>query len=163
LEVALYISGVDQTTAELLSNMKAEKVILSFVAVFVGLIAAGVAFYLYQTTKVVPDQTKPSATKVAMHASPTPTGSDTFTVDMPQDEQVFDKKLVTIKGMAVKGAIITVSTDDSDQVVQPADNGSFTLTQTIPDGTSVIQFSAIFPDGTQKTIDRTVTFSTADF
>ena len=143
--------------------MKAEKVILSFVAVFVGLIAAGIAFYLYQTTKVIPDQTKPSATKVAIQATPTPSGTDIFTVDSPQNEQVFDKKLITIKGTAVKGAIITVSTDDTDQVVQPADNGSFTLTQTIPDNTSVIELSAIFPDGTQKKIDRTVTFSTANF
>jgi hypothetical protein len=143
--------------------MKAEKVILSFVAVFVGLIAAGVAFYLYQTTKVIPDQSKPSATKVAIQTTPTPSGSDTFTVDTPQDEQVLDKKLITIKGMAVKGATITVSTDDTDQVVQPADNGAYTLTQTIPDGTSVVQMSVIFPDGTQKTIDRTVTFSTASF
>src|SRR6185503_17596284 len=116
--------------------MKAEKVILSFVAVFVGLIAAGVAFYLYQTTKVIPDQSKPAATKVAIQATPTPSGTDTFTVDSPQDEQVYDKKLITIKGSAVKGAIITVSTDDADQVVQPADNGVYSLTQTIPDGTS---------------------------
>jgi len=143
--------------------MKAEKVILSFVAVFVGLIAAGIAFYLYQTTKVIPDQTKPSATKVAIQTTPTPSGTDVFTVDSPVNEQVFDKKLITIKGTAVKGAIITISTDDVDQVVQPADNGSFTLTQTIPDNTSVIELSAIFPDGTQKKIDRTVTFSTAKF
>lgn len=143
--------------------MKAEKVILSFVAVFVGLIAAGVAFYLYQTTKVIPDQSKPSATKVAVQTTPTPSTSDTFTIDSPQDEQVFDKKLITVKGTAVKGAIITVSTDDMDQVVQPADNGSFTLTQTIPDGTSIIAISAIFPDGTQKSVDKTVTFSTANF
>lgn len=143
--------------------MNAEKVILSFVAVFVGLIAAGVAFYLYQTTKVVPtDQAKPSAQKVANAPVQSATG-DVFTVDAPNDEQVFDKKLITIKGTAVKGATITVSTDDSDQVIQPADNGNYTLTQTIPDGTSVIEFTAIFPDGSQKKIDRTVTFSTENF
>lgn len=143
--------------------MKAEKVILSFVAVFVGLIAAGVAFYLYQSTKITPVQTKSPATTVTVAATPTTSGLDTFTVDTPQDEQVFDKKLINIKGTAVKGAVVTVSTDDTDQVVQPADNGVFTLTQTIPDDTSVIEISVIFPDGTQKKIDRTVTFSTANF
>jgi hypothetical protein len=149
---------------KLLSNMKAEKVILSFVAVFVGLIAAGVAFYLYQSTKVIPFiQPKPPATNVNKTVKPTPAATDTFTVDSPTDQQVFDKKLITIKGTAVKGATITVSTDDSDQVVQPADNGDYTLTQTIPDGTSLIEFTVIFPDGTQKTIDRTVTFSTENF
>lgn len=144
--------------------MKAEKVILSFVAVFVGLIAAGVAFYLYQTTQTIPNgQTKPSATKVAVQPTKVPDTTDVFTVDTPTDEQVFDKKLVTIKGTAVKGATITISTDDADQVIHPADNGAFTLTQTIPDGTSVIEFTVIFPDGTEKKIDKTVTFSTENF
>ena len=144
--------------------MKAEKVILSFVAVFVGLIAAGVAFYLYQSTKTAPsDQNKPSAMKVAKLPSPTGADANTFTIDSPKDEQVFDKKLIDIKGTTVKGATITVSTDDSDQVIHPADNGDFTLTQTVPNGTSIIEFSVIFPDGTQKKIDRTVTFSTESF
>jgi len=144
--------------------MKTEKVILSFVAVFVGLIAAGIAFYLYQSTKTVPtDQTKPSAIQVTKAPTQPIAGTDTFTIDTPTEQQVFDKKLITIKGMAVKDATITVSTDDSDQVVQPADSGSFTLTQTIPDGTSIIEFTAIFPDGSEKKIDRTVTFSTKNF
>ena len=144
--------------------MKTEKVILSFVAVFVGLIAAGVAFYLYQTTKLVPtNQMKPSAVQVTKTPVQQTASSDTFTLDSPQDEQVFDKKLITIKGTAEKGSTITVSTTDGDQVVQPADNGDFTLTQTIPDDTSVIELTAIFPDGTEKTIDRTVTFSTENF
>ena len=144
--------------------MKAEKVILSFVAVFVGLIAAGIAFYLYQTTKSVPtNQVKSAIMKVSQMPTPTPASSDIFTVDTPKNEQVFNKKLITIQGTTVKGSTVTVSTDDSDQVVQPADNGKFTLTQTIPDGTSVVEFTVIFPDGTQKKIDRTVTFSTASF
>ena len=143
--------------------MKAEKVILSFVAVFVGLIAAGIAFYLYQTTKVMPEQSKSPASTVTVQATPAASGTDSFTVDTPQDEQVFDKKLINIKGTAMKGALVTISTDDVDQVVQPADNGVFTLTQTIPDGTSVVEISVIFPDGTQKKIDRTVTFSKANF
>lgn len=143
--------------------MKAEKVILSFVAVFVGLVAAGVAFYLYQTTKIIPDETKPAATKVAYQPTPQPSKGDIFTIASPQDEQVFDKNSITIQGTAVKGATVTVSTDDADQVVQPADNGNFTLTQTIPDGTSLMEFTVIFPDGTEKKIDKTVTFSTEQF
>jgi len=144
--------------------MKAEKVILSFVAVFVGLIAAGVAFYLYQSTKLVStDNTKPSAVQVTKTPVQQMTNEDTFTLDSPQDEQVFGQKLITIKGTAEKGSTITASTTDSDQVVQPSDNGEFSFTQTIPDGTSIIEFTAIFPDGTQKKIDRTVTFSTENF
>ncbi|MGI8419591.1 MAG: hypothetical protein ACR2LN_03005 [Candidatus Levyibacteriota bacterium] len=144
--------------------MKAEKVILSFVAVFIGLIAAGVAFYLYQSTKAIPpDQTKPAVVKSAVTAAPTPSDTDILTVDEPKDETVINKPTITIKGKSVKGAVVTVSTQDSDQVVQPADNGDFTLTQTIPSGTSILHFSAIFPDGTQKQLQRTITYSTENF
>ena len=144
--------------------MKAEKVILSFVAVLVGLVAAGIAFYLYQSTKVIPsDQSKPAEVTTQISPSPVSGDNNTFTVDEPQNEAVFDKKVITVKGTTVKGTTIIVSTPDADQVVQPADNGDFTLTQTIPDDTSILEIRAIFPDGTEKTIDRTVTFSTEKF
>lgn len=144
--------------------MKAEKVILSFVAVFVGLIAAGVAFYLYQSSNVIPkNEPKPAAVQTETQPTPEVTDTNILTVDEPKDETVSTKKSITIKGKSVKGAIITVSTTEGDQVVQPADNGDFTLTQTIPDGTTILQFSAIFPDGTEKRLERTVTFSTENF
>jgi hypothetical protein len=144
--------------------MRAEKVVLSFVAVMVGLIAAGVAFYLYQATRTVPlQQTKP----LAIVPSPTPSESTDkehlFKLDNPKDEAVFDKKLITISGKTVPGTLITITTEDNDQVIKPADNGSFTTTQSIPDGTSIIYITAIFPDGTEKKEIRTVTFSTESF
>jgi len=144
--------------------MKTEKVVLSFVAVLVGLIAAGVAFYLYQATKIVSSsQTKP----LTMVVSPTPAAlSDKahfLQIDNPKDEAVFDKKLITVSGKTVGGSTITVSTEDNDQVVKPADNGDFTLTQAIPDGTSIMQIAVIFPDGTEKKVTKTVTFSTESF
>ncbi len=147
--------------------MKAEKVILSFVAVFVGLVAAGFAFYIYQTTRTLPPEESAPVTinDQQQKVVPSPTQPDTnvLSLDTPTDEQVFDKQIITIKGKAVKGATVTISTDETDQVVKPADNGDFTLTQAIPDGTSVLQVSAIFPDGQEKRISRTVTYSTESF
>ena len=144
--------------------MKAEKVILSFVAVFVGLLAAGVAFYLYQTTRTIPEEKpQPLGTNTQMRVSPTPQDTNILTIDSPKDEEVSDKKVITVKGKTTKGTTVTVSTQDSDQIVKPADNGEFTFTQTIPDGTSIIQFSAIFPDGQEKKVLKTVTFSTESF
>ena len=144
--------------------MKAEKVILSFVAVFVGLIAAGVAFYLYQTTRAIPsDKAQPMAMKQQLPPSPTPIDTNLLTIESPKDEEVFDKKLITITGKTVQDATITVSTQDNDQVVKPAANGNFSLTQTIPDGTSMITITAVFPNGDEKTVKKTVTFSTENF
>lgn len=144
--------------------MKAEKVIVSFVAVLIGLLAAGGAFYLYQATKALPSsQTKP----LTIAASPTPEPlsdkAHLFNIDSPKDEAVFNKKLITISGKTVSGAIVTVSTEDNDQVVKPSSNGDFTFTQSIPDGTTLMHFTAIYPDGTEKRITRTVTFSTENF
>lgn len=144
--------------------MKAEKVIVSFVAVLIGLLAAGGAFYLYQATKALPSsQTKPLS--IAQNPTPQPLSDKAhlFNLDNPKDEAVFNKKLITVSGKTVSGATITVSTEDNDQVVKPANNGDFTFTQTIPDGTSIMNFTAIFPDGTEKNIKRTVTFSTENF
>ena len=146
--------------------MKAEKVILSFVAVFVGLVAAGFAFYLYQTTQTIaPEESLPLAQEQAVPTSVQPSLPDTnlLSIESPKDEEVFDKKIITIKGRTVKGATITVSTQEADQVVKPADNGDFTLTQSIPDGTSIVQVTAIYPDGQEKKESRVVTYSTESF
>jgi hypothetical protein len=145
--------------------MKAEKVILSFVAIFVGLIAAGIAFYLYQMTKTVPaEKTKDVVTNTKVTPSVLSSESDKIlTVDTPKDEDVFNKKLITINGRTISGATIIVSTETGDEVVTPAKNGNFSLTQTIPDGTSLITITAVFPNGEEKRITRTVTFSTESF
>lgn len=143
--------------------MKAEKVIVSFVAVLIGLFAAGGAFYLYQATRSLPSsQTKPLI--IVENPTPQPTDKNHLLIlDNPKDEAVFNKKLITISGKTVSGATVTVSTEDNDQVVKPASNGDFTLTQTIPDGTTIIKITVIFPDGAEKNITRTVTFSTENF
>ena len=144
--------------------MRAEKVILSFVAVLIGLIAAGIAFYLYQATITIPTS-KTEPIEIAKKPSPEPLADNKhlFVIEKPQDEEVFDKRQVTVSGKTIQGTTIIVSTEDSDEVISPANNGDFTLTITIPSGTSQIKITAIFPDGTEKTETKTVTFSTEDF
>ena len=144
--------------------MKAEKVVLSFVAILVGLIAAGIAFYLYQATKTIPpSQTKPVAIVISPTRAPLSDNEHLLKIDSPRNEEVFDKKLITVSGKTVSGSSLVVSTEDNDQVVKPAGSGDFTLTTTIPDGTSVMHITVIFPDGTEKNESRTVTFSTENF
>lgn len=143
--------------------MKAEKIILSFVAVLVGLIAAGVAFYFYQSTKAPKIAITPQVTQAPIMPTNTPKDTNTFTIESPKEESVTDKKMVTISGKTLKGTLLTISTEDADQVIKPADNGDFTATQTIPTGTTQITITAQFPDGTEKTLRRTVTSSTETF
>ena len=144
--------------------MKAERVILSFAAVVIGLIAAGVAFYFYQMTKVVPaDQAKPINATSKLTPSPTPDTANLLTIDTPKDEEVFNKKIISITGKTRSDATIIVTSEDSDQVVKPASNGNFSVTQTILSGTTILYITAVFPNGEEKTITKTVTFSTENF
>ncbi len=143
--------------------MKIEKIILSFFAVLVGLIAAGVAFYFYQMTKVLPpDKTQTSLTPTN-HPSPTPNNGNLLIIDSPKNEAVSDKKTLSIAGKTAPNATIIVSSEDDDQVVKPAGNGNFSVTETLPDGTTFLQIKAIFADGTEKTMMQTITYSTASF
>ncbi|MBI2032945.1 MAG: hypothetical protein HYT10_00530 [Candidatus Levybacteria bacterium] len=141
--------------------MKAEKIFISFIAVVIGIIVAGVAFYIYQSTKILPpSNTKPlSVTK----PSPTPPTTIFLSLEQPADEDVVDKKVITVSGKTTKDATVVVSTPVADQVVTPTSTGSFSTTVTIDDGGNQIEVTAIGANGEEATQTRTVTFSTESF
>lgn len=141
--------------------MKTEKIIISFIAVVIGLLFAGVAFYLYQSTKIV----KPSNTKTVTIIPPTPTFAPTvfLSVENPKDGDVVNKKTININGKTIPDATILVSTETSDEVVAPARNGAFSVTATIEDGTNQLTITAIAPNGEEAKVIRTITFSTENF
>ncbi|MBI4084819.1 MAG: hypothetical protein HY431_02835 [Candidatus Levybacteria bacterium] len=142
--------------------MKAERLILSFIALLIGLGVAGVAFYFYQSTKVIPQ--KETNTTQTLKATPTPdTSGYILAVDSPKDEEVVNNKTITIAGKTVKDATIIVTTETDEQIITPAQNGNFSTTQTISNGANIIQITAIFPDGGEKKVIRTVSFSTESF
>ena len=141
--------------------MKTEKIVISFIAIFVGIIVAGIAFYIYQSTKVIP----PSQTKTVSITPPTPTPKATIYLSLsePQNGQVFDKKVITVAGKTVPGSLVVLSTDVSDQVVSPSSVGDFSSTVTIGDDGNILSVTAIAPNGEQITQTRTITFSTESF
>lgn len=145
--------------------MKAERIILSFVAILVGLFAAGVAFYLYQSTRALP----PEKTQTIAIAKPTnaitppPAETGLLTIDTPKEDEVFNKKQIRVSGKAEADATIIVSTEDADQIAEPAANGTFTVTVSIPDGTSILRVTSILPSGEETVVNRAVTFTTENF
>lgn len=143
--------------------MKSERIILSFVAVLVGLVVAGIAFYFYQMTKTVSEPEEQQKTAAKMQPTPTPDKSLFLSVDNPKDGEVVSKKTITISGKTTPDATIIISTENADEVVQPAKNGNFTTTETINDGSNLMQITAIFQNGEEKRVQRTVTYSTEDF
>lgn len=142
--------------------MKAEKVIISFIAVVVGILAAGVAFYLYQSTKTVD---VPKTPQSPITKSPAPTSENSFflTIDSPKDEDVIERKTITISGKTTEDATVIVSSQLNDIVITPSRTGAFTTTTAIEDGASKIEILAIAPNGEEKKEIRTITFSTENF
>lgn len=145
--------------------MKAERLILSVVAIVVGLIAAGVAFYLYQMTIAVPPSKNKEMTVKTVVPTPTPTpiSENYLKVDNPKDESVTANKTINITGKTNPKSTIIVSTESTDQVVTPASNGDFTLSIPIDSGTNFIQITSVFPNGEETKVNRSVTYSTENF
>src|SRR5579872_5339355 len=140
--------------------MKTEKIIVSFVSVFFGLLVAGIAFYFYQGAKTV-TPTKLLATLPSTTPTPTPIKSTAFiTVDNPNDETIVTSGTINISGKTRPGATIVIVTPIDQQVVTSTKDGSFSATTTISDGENQIDITAINPDGSQATAIRTVSFTT---
>lgn len=141
--------------------MKKEKIILSFIATLLGLLAAGLAFYFFQASKTI----EPSNTKIAEAVSPSPTlsPSNFLTVDRPKDEDVVNNKILIISGKTASNAVVVVITDSSEDVITPALNGDFTTTATIHDDQNVIEIISISPKGESVAIKKTVTYSLEEF
>ncbi len=142
--------------------MKAERIILSLIALFVGLLVAGGAFYIYQMTKQIP-QDKSDTITIKSHPTPTPNSHDYLTVDSPKNEDVLDRKTITISGKTLPGSTVIISTESDDQVVKPTATGTYSVTATIDNGVNLISVTSIFPDGTEKKVLRNVSYTSEDF
>lgn len=141
--------------------MKKERVILSFIAVVIGLAVAGILFYVYQMTKTV-SPTTPRQNGLTV-ATPTPDSNHFLTITTPREEDIVSNKTITISGKTTPDATVIVSSNTDEQVVTPAQNGNFTLTQLLENGANQIQITAIFPTGEEKTVTRTVSYTTESF
>lgn len=141
--------------------MKQERVILSFVAVLIGLLAAGLAFYFYQSTKTVSNPNQ-----ITLNApSPTPTPRPTVYISLsnPNDETIVSSKTLTINGKTNPNATIIIYTSNNQQVIQPSTQGDFSTTLALDDGENLIKITSILPGGEITSVQRTVTYSTENF
>lgn len=138
-----------------------EKIILSLVALLTGLLVAGVGFYFYQASKIVPAQNP----KTISITPPTPSAQQDIllTISSPKDEEVIDKKSVTISGQTAAEATIIITSNLADEVIKPAKNGNFSTSLAIEDGQNFIEVTAVLPNGQEHRITRTVTYSTENF
>ncbi|MBI2034843.1 MAG: hypothetical protein HYT11_03885 [Candidatus Levybacteria bacterium] len=145
--------------------MKKEKLILSFVAALVGILVAGIAFYFYQSTKEIsiPDISTSEEEETSPTPTPTPEKKDEITISEPSNEAVVEKKTITIKGKTIKDGIILISSSSNSVLTAASTSGDFSTEFDLEDGVNVIHFTVFLPDGKEKSIIWTITYSTESF
>jgi len=141
--------------------MKKEKVLLSFIGVAIGLVCAGIVFYLYQSTKAI--NTNPNQKKVSTSPTPTPKSSLYLAITQPNDEQVVSNKIITLSGQTVPDGTIIIITKSGQEVIKPTGMGAFTTTLTLEDGENQIRVIVYGTNGEAVAAQRTITYSTEDF
>ncbi|MBI2026046.1 MAG: hypothetical protein HYT06_01550 [Candidatus Levybacteria bacterium] len=140
--------------------MKQERVVLSFIMVFIGLVVAAGAFFFYQAN------TKENKDQVAqINVSPTPLIESGFflNVESPKDESLADRKTIKVSGKTTPDATVVILTTSLHEVVKPSMQGDFSTNITIDDGLNYIKIQAIAPNGEIETVERVVSYTTEDF
>ncbi len=140
--------------------MKKEKIVLAFIAALIGLLVAGILFYIYESTKTV----SPSNIHSTVPAPQEKPASKVFiTLSKPIDESVTDSKVIEVAGKTKPDATVVILTSVDEKVIAPSAEGNFTTTINIDDGQNLIEITAISKNGDHQKIIKTVTFSTEKF
>lgn len=140
--------------------MKKERVILSFIALLIGLMVAGGAFFLYENAKA----SAPEEETVVSVPTPSVTEEATrLKIDKPQNEDVITSRTVTVSGKTEPNAVLIAQSAADEQVAKASANGSFQFTLDIEEGLNIINITAILADGTEVSEIRTITYSQEDF
>jgi hypothetical protein len=143
--------------------MSKEKIILSFIAIILGLFVAGGAFYIYQMTRTVDGPTTSKKNNIAQPTKAVLNETNFVIIESPKDEEVFAKRNITISGKTTPETLVIVSTQGSDQIVTSNTKGNFTLTYTLEEGVNILQVTAVFANGEEQKVTRTVTSTTEEF
>ncbi len=141
--------------------MKKERIVLAFIAALIGLLVAGVIFFIYESTKSISaPQTKnnPITTK-----KENPNANIFLTISKPIDESVVGSRVVEITGKTKPDATIIILTPLDQKIVAPTSSGNFSTTVNIDSDQNIIEITAILRNGEQQKVLRTVTFSTEKF
>jgi hypothetical protein len=142
--------------------MKIEKILLSIVATLLGLAFAGIAFFIFESTKVIEPENNQTVSKISPTKSPE--APETFlTIDRPKDEEVVKTKSLIIAGKTREDAVITIITNSNEDIVTPSQNGDFSTTVTIDNGQNIIEIIALAPNGESVKIKKIVTYSEEEF
>src|SRR5258708_6006646 len=141
--------------------MRIEKIILAIAGIFAGLFVAGIAFYIYQTTRTI----SPSTIKTITLQKPTPSSDSpvSLAIDSPTDESLTTSRILTVSGKTDPTATIIITTDTTDTVINPSTSGNFSTSITINSGENRLFITAVTPDGKETVKQFTVSAVSDNF
>lgn len=143
--------------------MKTEKIIISLMAMLIGLLVAGGAFYFFQVTKTEPSFSEKKITPAPTSISPTPTPSAFLSIDKPKDEEVVTKETITLSGKTLSNSTVIIFTNGIEEIVTSAPDGRFNTEITLEEGQNIIEIISISANGESQRLKRTITFSFEEF
>lgn len=139
-----------------------ERIIIVFIAVLIGLLITTLGFFLYESSKNVPEEKPKTITKKPVK---TEEGEEkiNLAISEPKNESIVDRRTIQVKGKTDAQNLLVVSSNQEDVVATPTTDGKFSVSLTIDAGTNIIITRAINTHGEGKIDERTVTYSTEEF
>ena len=129
------------------------KLFLISALVMLFLIVGITGFYLYNQSK---PETGPNLNFQPVTKGPV---NLTFNLSSPDDNiLVYDGNLL-VQGKASQGAVVLMSLNDEDQILDLSSSGDFSITAKLDEGLNELQISAVDSLGNSKVEARTVYFS----
>ena len=86
-----------------------------------------------------------------------------MTVERPRDEEVVDKRVITVTGKTIPEAKIVILTQTTEEAGVAASNGNFSMEITLDEDENIIEISAIAPNGEIAKVKKVVIFTTESF
>jgi len=141
-----------------------EKIIIVFLATIIGLVLTAGIYYIYQTTQT--PAIKRENTTLAANTVPTPSieeeTNDILSISKPNDEEIFDRRTIQVKGRTTPNSIVVVSSGQEDVVAASNDQGEFELSLEIATGVNTIITRVIGENGDAAFDERVVTYTTEE-
>jgi hypothetical protein len=145
--------------------MKKEVLLAIIIGFGLGLL---ITFGVWQANKalkqVAPKQAlPPSQVQEEKTPSPTPPPSQIgLTITSPEDNSIINKEKIDISGKTSSGAIVVITYEEGEKIVEADENGNFTSEITLVGGANEITVSAYDQEGNEVTKTLNLVYSTAE-
>lgn len=134
--------------------MRREILWASLIGITFGLIIAFGAWRINSSLNPKKDNPVPSTT-------PVPTSEFRITLDKPENEDVVTSDTLTISGITKAGALLIISGEEEDSILQVEGNGSFSQEIELDPGVNQIRLTAFDPNGAASIEKVLVVYSSA--